>query len=220
MEGDFEGKESADDCETLLEKLRSQKRVCKMQLTKLYSRLLRLMSREVTDVEELLTALEATQEKMLDVLQVLEDLIVIYQSKGDEQSVKRAEAEMEKVTTDTDREIATVKEFLTSLTLKASSMSDAESQGDLLEEKAPKSNKTGGKSVGHVQKSSYRKCGPTASTGTSLLITNFQVEQKNGSLNWRLCRKFVFRDAFKNQNAKSPFPCKLSLTPQMKHMVQ
>ena len=92
MEGDFEGKEGADDCETLLEKLRSQKRVCNMQLTKLYSRLLRLMSREVTDVEELLSALEATQEKMLDVLQVLEDLIVIYQSKGDEQSLKRAEA--------------------------------------------------------------------------------------------------------------------------------
>ena len=38
---------------------------------KLYSRLLRLMSEEVTDVEELLTALEATQEKNLDVLQVL-----------------------------------------------------------------------------------------------------------------------------------------------------
>ena len=38
MEGDFEGKESVHDCETLLDKLRSQKRVCKMQLTKLYSR--------------------------------------------------------------------------------------------------------------------------------------------------------------------------------------
>ena len=46
MEGDFEGKESVDDCETLLDKLRSQKQVCKMQLTKLYSRLLRLMSGE------------------------------------------------------------------------------------------------------------------------------------------------------------------------------
>ena len=120
MEGDFEGKESADDCETSLEKLRSQKRVCKMQLTKLYSHLLRLVSREVTDIEELLTALEATQEKNLDVLQVLEDLIVIYQLKVDEQSLKRAEAEVEKVTTDTDREIAMVKEFFTSLTLKAS----------------------------------------------------------------------------------------------------
>ena len=64
MEGDFEGKESADNCETLLEKLRSQKRVCKMQLTKLYSLLLRLMSREVTDVEELLTALEAQHRKI------------------------------------------------------------------------------------------------------------------------------------------------------------
>ena len=82
-----------------------------MQLTKLYSRLLRLMSGEVTDVEELLTALEATQENNFDVLQVLEDLIVIYHSKGDEQSLKRAEAEMEKVTTDTDREIATVIEI-------------------------------------------------------------------------------------------------------------
>lgn len=52
MEADFEGKESADhDCETLLEKLRSEMRVCKMQLTKLYSRLLRLTSREVTNVE-------------------------------------------------------------------------------------------------------------------------------------------------------------------------
>ncbi|XP_015758006.1 PREDICTED: uncharacterized protein LOC107337382 [Acropora digitifera] len=133
MEGDFEGKESADDCESLLEKLRSQKRVCKMQLTKLYSHLLRLVSREVTDIEELLTALEATQEKNLDVLQVLEDLIVIYQSKVDEQSLKRAEAEVEKVTTHTDREIAMVKEFFTSLTLKASTMNDAEFQGDPLE---------------------------------------------------------------------------------------
>ena len=157
MEGDFEGKESADDCETLLEKLRSQKRVCKMQLTKLYSHLLRLVSREVTDIEELLTALEATQEKNLDVSQVLEDLIVIYQSKGDEQSLKRAEAEMEKVTTDTDREIATVKEFLTSLTLKTSPMSEAtEFQGNPLEEKAPKSNVTGGISVGHVDKNLER----------------------------------------------------------------
>ena len=123
-----------------------------MQLTKLYSRLLRLMSREVTDVDELLSTLEATQEKNLDVLQVLEDLIVIYQSKGDEQSLKRAEAEMEKVTTDTDREIATVKEFLTSLTLKASRMSDAEFQGDALDEKAPKSNVTGGIPVGQADK--------------------------------------------------------------------
>ena len=69
----------------------------------------------------------------MDVLQVLEDLIVIYQSKADEQSLKRAEAEVEKVTTDTDREIAMVKEFFTSLTLKPSPMSDAEFQGDPLE---------------------------------------------------------------------------------------
>ena len=142
MEGDLEGKESADDCETLLEKLRSQMRVCKMQLRKLYSRLLRLMSGELTDVDELLTALEATQENNLDVLQVLEDLIVIYQSKGDEKNFKRAEAEMENVTTDTDREIATVKEFLTSLTLKKSPMSEAaEFQSNPLEGSKVKRNR-------------------------------------------------------------------------------
>ena len=156
MEGDSERKESTDNCETLLEKLRSQKRVCKMQLTQLYSLLVRLMSREVTDVEELLTALEATQENKVDVLQVLEVLIVIYRSKGDEQSFKRAEAEMGKVTTDMDRKIATVKDFLTSIALRASSMSDAEFQGDLLEEKAPKSNIPGGISVGQADKNLER----------------------------------------------------------------
>ncbi|XP_015773982.1 PREDICTED: uncharacterized protein LOC107352153 [Acropora digitifera] len=60
---------------------------------------------------------------------------------------------MEKVTTDTDREIATVKEFLISLTLKTSPMSEAaEFQGNPLEEKAPKSNVAGGISVGQVAK--------------------------------------------------------------------
>ena len=84
-------------------------------------------------------------------------LIVIYQSKGDKQSLKRAKAEMEKVTTDTDREIATVKEFLTSLTLKTSPMSEAaEFQGNPLEEKAPQSNVTGGISFGQLDKNLKR----------------------------------------------------------------
>ena len=63
---------------------------------------------------------------------------------------------MEKVTTDMDREIATVKEFLTSLALRASSMSDAEFQGDLLEEKAPRSNIPRGISVGQADKNLER----------------------------------------------------------------
>ena len=89
----------------------------------------------------------------MDVSQVLEDLIVIYPSKGDEQSVKRAEAEIEKVTTDTDEEIASVKKFLTPLTLKTSPIGDAaEFQGNPPEDKAPKSNATGGISVGQVDK--------------------------------------------------------------------
>ena len=71
--------------------------------------------------------------------------------------MKRTEAEMEKVTTDTEREIASVKEFLTSLTLKTTPMSEAaEFQGTSPEEKAPKSNVTGGISVGQVDKNLER----------------------------------------------------------------
>ena len=43
--------------------LKSQKRVSKMQLTKLYSRLVRLTSEESTDTEAILSALEETEKK-------------------------------------------------------------------------------------------------------------------------------------------------------------
>ena len=53
-----------------------------MQLTKLHSRLVRLMSEESVNIGAILTALEDTEEKRLDELQVLKDL-VIYEKKGE-----------------------------------------------------------------------------------------------------------------------------------------
>ena len=54
-----------------------------MQLTKLYTRLMRLMSEEAIDIEAILTALENVEEKKLDAIQILEDLIVIYDREND-----------------------------------------------------------------------------------------------------------------------------------------
>ena len=89
------------------------------------------MSREGADIEAILTALEETGEKRLEVAKVLEDLIVLYRSKGDRKSVKRADAELYKVMDDTDTEIATVREFLSSFTSRASSIVAAGSENDL-----------------------------------------------------------------------------------------
>ena len=66
---------SAESCDELLEKLKGQKRVSKMQLTKLYSRLVGLLLGDVPDIEGLLTTLEE--------LQVLQGLIIIYEIKED-----------------------------------------------------------------------------------------------------------------------------------------
>ena len=60
---------SADDDvdvnEVLLEELKRQKRVFKMQLTNLYTRLMRLMSDETIDRQAILTALENVEEKKI-----------------------------------------------------------------------------------------------------------------------------------------------------------
>ena len=72
--------------EVLLEELKRQKRVFKLQLTKLYTRLMRLMSKETIDREAILTALENVEEKKLDTIQLLEDLIVIYERANDKKN--------------------------------------------------------------------------------------------------------------------------------------
>ena len=54
-----------------------------MQLTKLYTRLMRLMSEETIDREAILTALENMEETKLAAIQILEDLVVIYERAND-----------------------------------------------------------------------------------------------------------------------------------------
>ena len=46
-----------------------------MQLTKLYSRLVRLKSAESADMEAILSSLEETEEKKFEVIPLLEDLV-------------------------------------------------------------------------------------------------------------------------------------------------
>ena len=55
--------DETDANEVLQEELKRQKRVLKMQLTKLYTRLMRLMSDETIDREAILIALENVEKK-------------------------------------------------------------------------------------------------------------------------------------------------------------
>ena len=128
-------------CGVTLEDLKKQKRINKMQLTKLYSRLVRLMAEESVNIDAILTTLEDTEEKMLDVIQLLEDLVVMYEKNGDKQNLARTEEEIDKVAKDTDKEISRVKDFLASRTKKAP-IGSASSEIDFEDEKAPKPKKT------------------------------------------------------------------------------
>ena len=113
--------DEADANEDLLEELKRQKRVLKMQLTKLYTRLMRLMSDETIDREAILIALENVEEKKMDAVQILEDLIVIYERVNDKKNVERSNEEIDKIIEATDKEIASVKDFLSSSSQKPSS---------------------------------------------------------------------------------------------------
>ena len=112
-----------------------------MQLTKLYSRMVRLIAEESVNIDAILTTLEDTKEKMLDVIQLLEDLVVMYKKNGDKQNLARTEEEIDKVAKDTDKEISRVKDFLASRTKKAP-IGSASSEIDFEDEKAPKPKKT------------------------------------------------------------------------------
>jgi len=92
--------------QVLLGEIKRQKRVFKVQLTKLYTRLMRLMSDEPINREAILTALENVEEKKLDAIQILEDLIVIYERTNDKKNVERSNDEIDKIIKATDKEIA------------------------------------------------------------------------------------------------------------------
>ena len=144
----LEGEQETDSGEQVnaeaftLEDLTKQKRIKKMQLTKLYSRLVRLMAEESVNIDDILTTLEDAQEKMLDVIQLLEALVVMYEKNGDKQNLARTEEEIDKVAKDTDKEISRVKNFLASRTKTAPSIGSASSEIEFEDEKAPKPKKT------------------------------------------------------------------------------
>ena len=70
----------------------------KMQLTKIYTSLVRLMSGDEHAREEILQSLEEFESKKFDVLGVIEALIGIYREIGDEKSAVKAEDELDNVT--------------------------------------------------------------------------------------------------------------------------
>ena len=113
--------DDVDANEVLLEELKRQKRVFKMQLTKLYTRLMRLMSEETIDREAILSALKNVEEKKMDTIQLLEGLIVIYERANDKKNVERSNDEIDKIIDATDKEFSSVKEFLACSSKKPSS---------------------------------------------------------------------------------------------------
>ena len=86
LEGDQETesgeRDNVEACEVSLEDLKKQAWTNKMRLTKLHSRLVKLMTEESVNRGAILIALEDTEEKRLDEIQVLKAL-VIYEKKGE-----------------------------------------------------------------------------------------------------------------------------------------
>ena len=65
----------ADANEDLIDTGKEQKRVVKTQLTKLYIRLIKLMTEETIDRDAILTALEETEENKMETIQIVDDLV-------------------------------------------------------------------------------------------------------------------------------------------------
>ena len=65
----------ADANEDLIDTGKEQKRVVKTQLTKLYTRLIKLMTEETIDRDAILTALEETEENKMETIQIVDDLV-------------------------------------------------------------------------------------------------------------------------------------------------
>lgn len=114
----------SDAVENTAAKLKKQKLLNKMQLTKLYTRLLRFISDEITDQEEILQCLEAFEVKKLETLEIIDQLISTYRQTGDEKNAVRTEEELDNVSIDADRDIASIKTVL--LTTKISKISSPE----------------------------------------------------------------------------------------------
>ena len=88
----------ADANEDLIDTVKRQKRLGKTQLTKLYIRFIKLMTEETIDGNAILTALENTEEKKMETIQIVGDLVVLYEEKGYKRNPERSEGdEIEKL---------------------------------------------------------------------------------------------------------------------------
>ena len=112
----------SDAVENTAAKLKKQKRINK--LTKLYTSLLRLILDEITYQEEILQCLEAFEVKKLETLEIIDQLISTYRQTGDEKNAVGTEEELDNVSIDADRDIASIKTVL--LTTKISKISSPE----------------------------------------------------------------------------------------------
>ena len=95
-----------------VDNLKKEKQVMKMQLTKIYTRLVRLMLGDEPAWEEILQSLEDFESKKFEVLGVIEALIGIYRGIGDEKSAVKAEDELDNVTSDLNKDVGSVKGFV------------------------------------------------------------------------------------------------------------
>ena len=55
---------------------------------KLHTRLIKLMTDETIDRDAILTTLEDTEEKQMETIQIVEDLVVLYEKKDDKRNVE------------------------------------------------------------------------------------------------------------------------------------
>ena len=117
------------------ESLKKQKQINKMQLTKHYTHLARLISDEKTDQEAILQCLESFEAKKFETLQIIDDLISTYRRTGDERNAIKTEEELDNVSTDADRDVASVKAFLSTTFSKPATL---ESLGTIKRRQEPR----------------------------------------------------------------------------------
>ncbi|XP_028418888.1 uncharacterized protein LOC114544441 [Dendronephthya gigantea] len=101
-----------------IEQLKKHKRVAKAQMSKLYTKLLRLMANEKSVAEELLQEVDTYEAKQQETWDIIEELITVYRTSGDERNAVKAEDELENIMRDTNRDATTVKSYATAMVSK------------------------------------------------------------------------------------------------------
>ena len=85
------------------------------------------MTEETIGRDTILKAHEDTEEKKMETIQTVEDLVVLYEKKGDKRNVKCSKDEIDKVIDDTDKQVANMTDFLSSFLQKTLSLPSSDS---------------------------------------------------------------------------------------------